>query len=328
MAIRLQFLNLIMRRSSVARCRELPWYCSDLNKRGGSILGMAWYDEHLCNSTSMSGFDTDAELDEWIKRGLDPCEFCVLSSRSEPQCEWLDYDPAENCVWLKGTRRGLIIGGLLEQEKNEKRLASRVAAADDAWSRWVAGRRTAVDSIAATIVRAARLALFMHEVTCLETQMERLREIVGAHPNELPLGLPDSSQILVPLELRTLLRDPQGARARIDGSIQSCNTLQSLLVRLGDLVSLEGDARASCDVVGNNPTLQEIRVINTMLEAILPQYGVNESVAELRQCTLLGNVPYVLYDYHPQTGRVEGHAEVDFSTVRELAKLAFLNRSA
>lgn len=81
-----------------------------------------WWDEHLYLSSSMNWHDADADLRFWEECGLTLLgesggqkrwkDVCAVESGRGPTlpCEWIEYDPSDNCVYLHGAEKGAVIG--------------------------------------------------------------------------------------------------------------------------------------------------------------------------------------------------------------------------
>ncbi len=75
-----------------------------------------------CHTESVSGVSIGASLDEWQSRGFELLtmidgrkhwkDLCVVNSRHGPSypCEWIEFDPEKNIVWLKGHEPGVPVG--------------------------------------------------------------------------------------------------------------------------------------------------------------------------------------------------------------------------
>ena len=77
---------------------------------------------HRPEGQFMSAYDLAEILDEWEDRGFELVtaidgkkhwhDVCVVNSRHGPSypCEWIEYDPERNTVWLRGTDPGEPVG--------------------------------------------------------------------------------------------------------------------------------------------------------------------------------------------------------------------------
>lgn len=111
MAVRLQFISIIVPRATLATCRDLPAYFSELEPKGAVLFETHWYDEHLYCETVMSGSDAESLIQAWRDRGLRDDQVCAIASHHDPGLDWLEFDAHDNCVWLRGTERGEVFGG-------------------------------------------------------------------------------------------------------------------------------------------------------------------------------------------------------------------------
>ena len=141
MAIKLQFDTLVVPRALFARCTDLPPFLDELRPDGGIVFEINWYDRHLWCETAM-GESRDI-VTQWEERGLVSGlpsatekttpgvqrkwkDLCVAASGRGPYgiCDWLEFDPADNCVWLKGTEKGPVIGGSDQVQRETGKLAA------------------------------------------------------------------------------------------------------------------------------------------------------------------------------------------------------------
>ncbi|OGA78551.1 MAG: hypothetical protein A3G27_16980 [Betaproteobacteria bacterium RIFCSPLOWO2_12_FULL_66_14] len=118
MAIQLEFCNVIV---PVEKIREKLGN-GVFESRFSLITDTTWHDGLLFREGCMTHIDLDAMLDEWEKNGLALVaqvkgekhwvDLCVVNSGHGPSypCEWIEYDPAKNIVWLKGHAPGVAIG--------------------------------------------------------------------------------------------------------------------------------------------------------------------------------------------------------------------------
>lgn len=118
MAVSLEFCNVII---PVEKIRE---------KLGGGVFeskfsmitSFCWHDGHLFRQGCMNEYDLSDMLDAWENDGLELIihidgqkhwkDVCVVNSGHGPSypCEWIEYDPEKNIVWLKGHEPGDVIG--------------------------------------------------------------------------------------------------------------------------------------------------------------------------------------------------------------------------
>lgn len=122
MAIRLQFINLIVPVSTLERVLA-PEESGLLHPRDPLQLEMVWRDAYLCRvDGAMNWADVDEMVDRWEARGLQGLvgvspqqwwkDFAICASGRGPTfpCDWLVYDAADNCVSLAGTPKGEVQG--------------------------------------------------------------------------------------------------------------------------------------------------------------------------------------------------------------------------
>jgi len=124
MAIRLQFINLIIPVATIERALAAEGGFKGFLSVQGPLLGdLLWHDAHLCRADgAMNWADVDDMVARWEARGLQGLvgtpprqwwkDFAVAASRRGPTfpCDWLEYDAVENCVHLAGTPRGEVEG--------------------------------------------------------------------------------------------------------------------------------------------------------------------------------------------------------------------------
>jgi hypothetical protein len=77
-----------------------------------------WNDGHLLVSTHHDPEFVGFEIDDWEERGLATVQsgrwvdMCVVDQTGGPTlpCDWLEWDPRNKCVWLKGADKGTVVG--------------------------------------------------------------------------------------------------------------------------------------------------------------------------------------------------------------------------
>jgi len=124
MAIRLQFINLVIPVATLERVLKAQGGFQGFIQAQGSLLGeMVWHDDCLCRvEGAMNWPDVDEMVARWEALGLQGLvgaapqqwwkDFAICASRRGPTfpCDWLQYDATENCVHLAGTARGEVVG--------------------------------------------------------------------------------------------------------------------------------------------------------------------------------------------------------------------------
>lgn len=118
MAIKLEFCNVIV---PVKTIRD-KLGDDAFNKRFSAQTDLTWHDGHLFRDGCMNRFDLKEMLDEWEGFGLELLtevngekhwkDLCVVNSGHGPSypCDWIEYDPTTNIVWLKGQQPGDAVG--------------------------------------------------------------------------------------------------------------------------------------------------------------------------------------------------------------------------
>jgi hypothetical protein len=124
MAIRLQFINLVIPAATLERVLvEQGGFQGFLEAHTASLGEMVWYDTHLCRvDGAMNWPDVDEMVERWEGRGLQglvgvaPHQWwkdfaiCASGRGATFPCDWLQYDATENCVWLAGADKGEVEG--------------------------------------------------------------------------------------------------------------------------------------------------------------------------------------------------------------------------
>lgn len=124
MAVRLQFINLIVPVATLERAQGGFREFIDTQRL---VLGdMVWRDAHLCRiEGSMDWGEVDGMVERWEAYGLQGLvgiaphqwwkDFAICASGRGPTfpCDWLQYDAADNCVYLAGTPKGKVEGPAL-----------------------------------------------------------------------------------------------------------------------------------------------------------------------------------------------------------------------
>lgn len=188
MALRLQFLTVIVPRSAFPRCRELPELLRGLDPGGGFRLDTCWFDTHLWCETAMDGDFADFLLDRWKEAGLrwkTPdgawADVCLAAAARGPlgPCPWLEYDPDADAVWLRGTEPGRIIGGQAQLQGLGAELAAAEAEAEAAYTRMYDARRPKDEYEAAreALGRGLSLARFLGDPEAADRLAARLEHI-------------------------------------------------------------------------------------------------------------------------------------------------------
>lgn len=121
MAVRLQFINLIIPVANLERAFATQGGFAGF--LGGQPGDMLWHDAHLCRvEGAMNWPDVDEMVARWEGLGLQglvgaaPRQWwkdfaiCASGRGATFPCDWLEYDAAENCVYLAGTGKGEILG--------------------------------------------------------------------------------------------------------------------------------------------------------------------------------------------------------------------------
>jgi hypothetical protein len=172
-------MSLIVPRARLARGRDLPPFFAELNPAGGIFLEVDWYDAHLWCETTM---DHPGDMVEaWQARGLERNELCLAASGRGPErgCDWLEYDAADNCVWLRGTGKGAVIGGAAQLAERTAALQSFVEQAERAYAAMYEARRPRddYDDACGGLMKAIEVARFLHRPDEIERLEQRLAHV-------------------------------------------------------------------------------------------------------------------------------------------------------
>lgn len=189
MALRLQFLSLVVPRAAFARCRGLPSYFLELRPSGGILFETTWYDTHLWCETFMDG--AEEAVATWEARGLRAAgtegtwmDLCLATAQQGPlgPCPWLSYHPDTQSLSLSGSVPGPVIGGIDHLRSLQVKLAQAEAAGEAAYDRMYGGRRPKDEYEEASLAlsQAADLAAFLHqpgEVGRIQARLEHMRSV-------------------------------------------------------------------------------------------------------------------------------------------------------
>jgi hypothetical protein len=118
MAIKLEFISVIVPMNKI-REKLGEDACES---QFAMVTDITWQDGHLFRDGCMNPLDLEDMLDEWEGRGFELLtvidgqkhwkDVCVVYSGRGPSypCAWIEYDPNENIVWLKGQDPGDAVG--------------------------------------------------------------------------------------------------------------------------------------------------------------------------------------------------------------------------
>ncbi len=122
MAIELEFINLVIPLKNINKCYPggFTAFCQQYQHMFG---GKLWHDEYLFRDGAMNSSDVQHLVEFWQDKGLIPFEIidgkkvwkdmCIVEAffgGPTLPCDWIEYDRESNCVYLRGTPRGNIIG--------------------------------------------------------------------------------------------------------------------------------------------------------------------------------------------------------------------------
>lgn len=199
MALRLQFLTLVIPRLRIANLADPPIAESALHPEGGILFDTAWYDAHLFADTAMNDGDMDALLDAWHECGLRAPEtgvggrflfrdYCLATSRNGPlgDCPWLAWDAETRSVWLAGTEPGAVVGGHEELEARQAALADWEARAEAAYAAMYDSRypRDDYEDACLFLARAQEEAEFLHRTETVDRLKAREAHIMAVYNHQ------------------------------------------------------------------------------------------------------------------------------------------------
>ena len=118
MAIKLEFCNVIVPVKKIREKLGDEAYESQFS----TVTETTWQDGYLFRDGCMNQYDLEDILDYWESHGFKLLtmidgrqhwqDLCVVNSGHGPSypCEWIEYDPEQNVVWLKGHEPGVAVG--------------------------------------------------------------------------------------------------------------------------------------------------------------------------------------------------------------------------
>ena len=118
MAIKLEFCNVVV---PVEKIRERLGH-EAFENQFSTATETTWQDGYLFRDGCMNQYDLEDILDYWERQGFKLLtiiegkkhwkDLCVVNSGYGPSypCEWIEYDPEQNVVWLKGHEPGVAVG--------------------------------------------------------------------------------------------------------------------------------------------------------------------------------------------------------------------------
>ncbi len=209
MAIKLQFDTVIVPRAHFARCKDLPAFLNEPRPDGGIVFEINWYDRYLWCETAMS--DSLDIVAEWEGRGLASGmpprtdnrterarwawkDLCVAASGSGPYGggDWLEFDLADNCVWLKGTEKEPVIGGREQFQQEDKKLAALCDKAERHYTAMYDASypKDDYEDACAALAQAGRAAAFLHRPDLAEELAQREAHISAVYNSQFRRGGP------------------------------------------------------------------------------------------------------------------------------------------
>ncbi|HEX9008861.1 MAG TPA: hypothetical protein VF804_00735 [Holophagaceae bacterium] len=195
MALRLQFLTVIVPRSAFARCPDLPPWMGTLPPAEGFFLDTCWFDPDLWCETSMDWEYAQTVMDRWEDAGLRAqtpdgtwADLCLAASGRGPlgPCPWLTFDAASNSVRLSGVEPGPLVGGHEQLAQAESDLAASEAAGEAAYDRMYEAPRPkeAFEDALASLHRAEQLARFLGRADHAEALAARMAHIRAVYQSQ------------------------------------------------------------------------------------------------------------------------------------------------
>lgn len=123
MAIKLEFISLIVPITTIDTIFSAQGGFTFFKQSYGAITEMVWHDAHICRTDgAMNWPDMEQLILGWEERGLVGLsnrgtgrrwiDYCVATSLSGPTypCDWLEFDKADDTVYLCGKPKGNVIG--------------------------------------------------------------------------------------------------------------------------------------------------------------------------------------------------------------------------
>jgi len=195
MAIRLQFLTVVVRRSAFIGCRDLPDWFHQLPATGGFFFDTEWFDAHLWCETAMDGLVAEDILRNWEERGLQRHsgdgiweDLCLAASGKGPlgPCPWLEYSPDSNSVRLAGTEPSEIIGGHAHLLSLETELAQSESAGEAAYHLMYDAHRPkdAYEDACQALGHAQSVAQFLNRLAEVERIRARIAHIRAVYQTQ------------------------------------------------------------------------------------------------------------------------------------------------
>ncbi len=198
MAIRLEYISVIVRRTTLARLPDLPAWMADLNPDGGICLAVCWYDAHLFREGAMNWSDAGDLIEAWRERGLTPTahgpegecwqDLCVALSGRGPTlpCEWLEYDAGNNSVWLRGAPPAALVGGTVHAQELQARLEICEALAEAAYTAMYDSHtpKDEFEDSCQGFAEASALARFLHRTADAERLATRRAHVEAVYRSQ------------------------------------------------------------------------------------------------------------------------------------------------
>jgi hypothetical protein len=123
MAIKLEFINLIVPNATLEAVFAREGGFEFFKQSYGAMRDMVWYDDHICRADgAMNWPDLHDVVGWWEERGLVGLidsdagkrwkDFCVAASFSGPTypCDWLEFDAVSNAVSMRGRQKAPLAG--------------------------------------------------------------------------------------------------------------------------------------------------------------------------------------------------------------------------
>ena len=157
----------------------------------GFIAGSAWHDQNLYCDVVGNVTQLGERIVDWTKRRIEPFDWkspdrhwghlCIASVGFGPHgpCDWLEYDPATETAWLKGSERGDAFGGAQQYFDFLHRLSAARAAAEECYTRMYDSRYPKEDrddalGFLSEAIRLAKLLNYEAEIAELKARYESI----------------------------------------------------------------------------------------------------------------------------------------------------------
>ena len=122
MAVKLEYINVIIPIKNIERCASIGGFKGFLEITGWLLGEIDWYDQYLYRTGAMNPLDIDDIVEECLGYGLVPVtkkagkkmwgDLCVVDTAYglTLPCDWIEVDLKGRCAWMKGKPKGKMRG--------------------------------------------------------------------------------------------------------------------------------------------------------------------------------------------------------------------------